>query len=69
MRRLTEEVRKELEEREGKKEDKYEASVTIMEDQGGFRVTITSKPVKKEDEVNTEGGEKESQYSHRETFA
>ena len=40
-----------------------------MESQGGSRVTITSKPAKKKDEANTEGGEKEKQYCHRETFA
>ena len=57
LRRLTEEVEKELKEKEGDKEVKDEAFVTLMEGQGGFCVTITTKPVKKEDEVKTEAGE------------
>ena len=45
LRRLTEEVEKELKDEQG---DKDEAFVTLMEGQGGFCVTITTKPAKKE---------------------
>jgi len=55
LRRLTEEVEKELKDKQG---DKDEAFVTLMEGQGGFCVTITTKPVKKE--VKKEGEEEEA---------
>jgi len=60
LRRLTEEVEKELKEREKEKEGSMdEAFVTLMEGQGGFCVTITTKPVKKEvkEEEKEEGAE------------